>query len=720
MFLSFDAQPEESDPGLRNPKHAKRGDRLGRRQSMVRACNSCRRRKIRCTGEKPCESCRWYKTPELCCYPERRQSSSHSDRSPTSSNNYPVALRRLIPNTAPENNVDLPREKLLDLVTTGESQDVQYQESPTAAASIQTHNSALSMGEPTLESLHSMPEELLDEGQGPSRSDSMENISDDVNALSLTARQPASYLGISSTQAAMKVIAWLHPQFKTSISRVLPKYQNKKTMKSMPPIGIQSGIPPTEMELLDAYFTDFHPLAPLLDQKSFRATHLVGNRKDNRWLALLNIVLALGSIAAPGPDNHTHQAYFERSMNLLNLATLGTPTLEAVQTLGLIGGWYCHYTSQPNLGYSLMGVSLRMAVTLGIQREPYDGHLALDPVRAAYQEFKRRVWWSLCCLETWGHETLGRPCMDFFAPSITVSQPRLLDEENYLHILPLIENVEFVKIASKIQESLAGLPTLTHAETFDLDSQLLQWWNNLPPALRDYEPCSESLHTARTVMRWRLYNQRMLLYRPMLLTYAMRRVPFMSIREDERNAILKCREIAERSIQDISMATKLNQMIGWNGVWLLFQATMVPLVYLSTRSKNDDSVTTFESCKTQVETAMLTLDRLKPYGHTAERTLEVVSAILEVCLQGSEANAPERAAESLETQDISHLNDFDCYPPTSADRVWDWTVTSFENIPPESMWEYLSWGAQDMWPGVTDVGFDNPAMSFFQSSEGNV
>jgi hypothetical protein len=273
-----------------------------------------------------------------------------------------------------------------------------------------------------------MPEEQLDGSQCPSRSESLENISDDVNALSLNARQPASYLGISSTQAAVKVIAWLHPQFKSDVSRALSKYHTNLPINPMHTIGTQSSHLPTEVEMLDAYFADFHPLAPLLDEKNFRATYMGGNRKDDRWLALLNIVLALGSIAASGSDNHTHETYFERSMTLLNLAVLGTPTLEAVQTLGLIGGWYCHYISQPNLGYSLMGVSLRMAVTLGLQREPYDGHLVLNSVRAAHQEFKRRVWWALCCLETWGHETLGRPCMDFFAPSITISQPRLLDE----------------------------------------------------------------------------------------------------------------------------------------------------------------------------------------------------------------------------------------------------------------------------------------------------
>lgn len=273
-----------------------------------------------------------------------------------------------------------------------------------------------------------MPEEDLDHGQCTSRPGSLEQISDDVNALSLTTRQPASYLGVSSIQAALKVIAWLLPQSRPYASHAVPRDHSDRAVNPTPSSSTPSSLAPTEGEILDAYFVDFHTLAPLLDEKSFRATHLVGNRTDSRWLALLNIVLALGSIAASGPDSHTHRTYFDRSMNLLNLATLGTPTTETVQTLGLIGGWYCHYISQPNLGYSLIGVALRMAVSLGLQREPYDGHLMLEPARAAHQEHKRRVWWALCCLETWGHETLGRACMDFFAPTVTVSHPRLLDE----------------------------------------------------------------------------------------------------------------------------------------------------------------------------------------------------------------------------------------------------------------------------------------------------
>ncbi|KAJ5951052.1 uncharacterized protein N7479_009465 [Penicillium vulpinum] len=647
------------------------------------------------------------------------KSNVMSEKAAIPSPDYKSTLERLFPDTAPENIAHFSRDKLLDLVTTGGSQYSQHRDPSIVAASLDTHNSGLSGEMPGLESLHSIPGEQLDEARSASASESVGHISDDVNALSLSTRHPTSYLGVSSIQAALKVIAWLHPAVNSYFAHSLSKDQASQPTNSFPQSQDppQSNAPPTELEMIDGYFINFQPFAPLIDEESFRTTHLVGRRKDSRWLALLNIVLALGNIAGAGPDNHTHRVYFDRAMDHLNLRSLGDPCLEVVQAFGLMGGWYCHYTSQPNLAYSLMGASLRMAVTLGLQREPSDIHSILDHKKSANQEFKRRVWWSLCCLETWGHETLGRPSMDYFGPSITVNLPSRLDKESYFDVLPLTENIQFVKIALKMQESLAALPTLSPKEMFDLDSQLVRWWSDLPPVLKDYEPCPESLHAVRTVMRWRYYNHRMLLYRPTLLNYAMRRIPFMAIRVEERTAIQKCQEIAKISIDDISSTIKLNQMIGWNAVWMLFQATMVPLICLSAGVADDDS----DACKTQVETAMLTLGRMKPYGHTSGRSLEVISAILESNLHRPTAEPLDPTGESLDPQNFLPPNTFNTGQQLARDRVSDWTATSFETLSSQYMWEYLSWDHSNLWPEVFDLNAqnENVEMSFLNSPGGN-
>ncbi|KAF3385460.1 Lactose regulatory protein LAC9 [Penicillium rolfsii] len=632
---------------------------------------------------------------------------------------YRSTLARLFPDTAPESIAHLSREELLALMSLEGSQYAPPQDSPANVPSVGTKASTLSMERPDLESLHSIPVEQPEENQSSGTSESIGHISDDVNALSLTNRHPTSYLGVSSIQAALKVIAWLHPEFEAYFSLALTKeqsgQQNSVSPQSLiPPVSCP---PPTETEMVDAYFTYFHPFAPLLDEEHFRKTYADGQRRDNRWLSLVNIVLALGNIAASGSgaDNQTHYAYFQRALNMLNLSSLGTPSLEVTQSLGLMGGWYCHYISQPNLGYSLMGAALRMAITLGLQREPYDSHLSVNPSRSIAQESKRRVWWSLCCLEIWGLETLGRPSMDCFGPGITVNLPSLLDKENYTKILALTENVQFVRIATKIHGLLASLPTIKYAEMFDIDSQLVQWWNNLPPILKDYEPCPESIYSVRTVMRWRFYNQRILLYRPTLLNYAIRRIPFMAVRAEERAAIERCCEIAKSLIQDIAITAPLNNVIGWNAVWLLFQATMVPLVCLSLGSTHDVSSGLSDDCKAQVDTAILTLDRLKPYGHTAERSREVISRILEANMQSPHAEPFDASASQVGAQDFPFMNVLANSQGVGQDQLADRMTAGFGNGWSESMWEYLSWESSDLWPEISKLNVQNDVMPFMDS-----
>ncbi|KAL3432362.1 hypothetical protein BDV09DRAFT_174494 [Aspergillus tetrazonus] len=704
MFIAFEATKDANaskdlESGPRNPKSVTGRSSTGRRGVVPRACSSCRRRKVKCNGEKPCEACRWYKRPEECTYPEyERLRNMKSSPSP----DYRSTLTRLFPGTAPEQLVNLPREKLLELMTSGASQ---MQDSPTTTASVTTGVSVMPIERPSLESLHSIPRDELGEIPGVPSASSSGQISDDVNALSLLARPPTSYLGISSVQAALKAIAWNLPGYNFSISPTVPRQQPEEPLS--PLSTTLATLQFTESQLVDAYFANFHSFAPLLDEDAFRKTHRAGYRQDARWLALRDTVLALGSIiAAVDVNDRTHCTYFESAMSRLNLGSLGNPSLEVVQTLGLMGGWYCHYTSQPNLAYSLMGASLRMALTLGLHRELCDGRSVHDPAQAVHEEFRRRVWWSLCCLEIWGQETLGRPGMDFFTASITVNTPRLIDKDNYLEIVPLIENVEFVKVASKIQESLATPPALTHTEMCDLDAQLLQWWNNLPPILRDSEPYPESIYSVRTVMRWRLYTQQMLLYRPRLLNQTMRRIPFLAVRADERTAIRRCRELAETVILDIAQTTSMNRMIGWNAVWFIFQATMVPLICLSGITVDNNLEASADSCKRQVETAILALQRMRPYSPTAGRTFEVISNLFGAILQGTGDPPPDADCDApmdmAMPERVPVANDYNGEQAPRG-RPVDEAVGFFDNLPPEYMWEYLSWGPNALWPELTSL-----------------
>ncbi|KAJ5109600.1 hypothetical protein N7532_002245 [Penicillium argentinense] len=703
MFHTFEGfeNPTAASPARNRP--TERRESVGRRVTTLRACTSCRHRKIKCDGEKPCEACRWYKKSDQCHYSDPRPSRSyqrHVEKLSTTLDEYRSVLSKLFPDLAPESLVNLSREKLLELTGTYDN----------------------------LESLQSMPEEL-DDSRHTSSSDLVEGVSDDVNALSLSARQPSSYLGVSSIQAVLKVIVWLDPGCAAYFARTPTRgqtcleYDIQQVWQHQQPVTPpQPSIPPTEMQMLDAYFLYFHAFAPLIDEQHFRETYMSGRRKDDHWLALLNIVLALGCVAASTPDDPTHQTYFLRCKGHLSLSSLGSSHIETIQALGLIGGWYCHYISQPNLAYSLMGAALRMAAGLGLHKEFAESRQTPSPSKFASMDLKRRVWWSLFVMDTWGGMTLGRPSMGRFGPNITVKPPNCRDKENILEILPLVENIRFAKIATQVQESLAAAPLVKHQEMSHADAQLQEWWENLPPVLKDHEPCTESVCTVRTVMRWRYYNQRMLLYRPTLLSYAMRRVPYIALRAEERTAIQKCREVAELSIQNIAATAQLNQLCGWNAVWWTFQASLVPLVGLFLNDPTaDDHRATIESCQAQVETAMTTLARMQAFGHTAKRSLDAVSRIYEASKRGQDLASASSASGSLpgNLYPVSREMSSMFSPPEPArmamfgeSGVADPLATPFMDDSGQYLWEYLSWSDNtNVWPGLSDLDTRSEAMA---------
>lgn len=268
---------------------------------------------------------------------------------------------------------------------------------------------------------------------------------------------------------------------------------------------------------------------------------------------------------------------------------------------------------------------------------------------------------------------------------------------------------------------LAASPIVTYSELVSLDNQLVEWYNSLPPLLKDHEPCSDAVSTTRTVMRWRYQSQRILLHRPVLLSYAMRRIPYVALRSEERYAIERCRMVADETIRDVAATTRLNQKTGWNAVWLLFQATLVPLLGLFIAdSTATHAHATLESCRNQVKTAMAALERLEHWSPTAKRTLEVVSKIMDASQRvrnattSSYAPGSQARTSNASTQHIPHIG-----PASTAPLVHPTTMSApvplgnasyegYQNVAPymeqssQQMLDYITWSDGSIWPGVQE------------------
>lgn len=496
---------------------------------------------------------------------------------------------------------------------------------------------------------------------------------DDINALSLSVDRQASYLGASSIKAALMVMLKVQPSLRNTLAAPLsgvemshnfPAARQKPASSSQK--DSQQRIPWSwkGQTLIDAYFKRVHVFVPMLDESTFRADYLEGQRTDAPWLALLNMVFAMGSIAAMKSDDYNHINYYNRAMEHLPMDAFGSSHIEMVQALALIGGYYLHYINRPNMANAVLGAAIRMASALGLHRES----LAQSSSDLVAAETRRRTWWSLFCLDTWATTTMGRPSFGRWGPAINIRPPEFgvnanRDSSQHAGILPLIENIKFCKIATQIQDMLAITPLLRTEDRCSLDAQLVAWYSSLPWLLRTTDPCAEPLYMARCLMKWRYQNLRMLLHRPVLLSLASSGLnPHTQACDADLAAIETCRDLAAQTIEDVAREWARNQMSGWNAVWFLYQAAMVPLVSVFWQW---GSPRVPEWLK-QIEAVLDLLEVMEEWSLAARRSREVVWRMYEAARQ---LVAQQRASASPTIQVLTGADGMLMPSPGAADAA---------------------------------------------------
>lgn len=255
-----------------------------------------------------------------------------------------------------------------------------------------------------------------------------------MNGLSLSVDRQSSYLSATSVKAAFIVMLKVAPGLRSYLAATNntnskapnqgSSYPTPQTSSSAK--GLQ-GIPWSSdgQTLIDAYFNRVQILIPMLDEPSFRADYLSGRRSDTPWLALLNIVFAMGSVVARKSDDHSHISFYNRAKDLLPIDSFGSGHLETIQALTLMGGYYLHYINRPNMANAVSGAALRMACAMGLHRE---GITVENGANQLVIEQRRRTWWSLFCLDTWAFMTIGRPSMGRWGPAVTIRLPEVKND----------------------------------------------------------------------------------------------------------------------------------------------------------------------------------------------------------------------------------------------------------------------------------------------------
>lgn len=248
---------------------------------------------------------------------------------------------------------------------------------------------------------------------------------DDMNTQKTALDRDLESLGPTSIKAALMVMLKVRPQVKSSLVPNLHNIEitsNIPLIRQRPMVSKESPRPIwswKDQTSLEAYFKRIHPLIPMLDENSFRSDYLQGRRNDSPWLSLLNMMLALGSIASTKSNDLSHTNFYNRAMEHITIESFASSSIETVQALAMIGGVYLHYINRSHMANAVMGAAIRMASSLGLHRDlPYQ-----SGEDATTTESRRRTWWSLFCLDTWATTSMGRPSFGRFGPAMMMPRP---------------------------------------------------------------------------------------------------------------------------------------------------------------------------------------------------------------------------------------------------------------------------------------------------------
>jgi len=245
-------------------------------------------------------------------------------------------------------------------------------------------------------------------------------------------------------------------------------------------------------------------------------------------------------------------------------------------------------------------------------------------------------------------------------------------------------------------------------------------------------------------MHWRYQNLRIVLHRPSLLAAALKRISSTGTSAEENLAVKKCRLVAAQTIQDINDMCPAELMAGWNAVWFMYQAVMIPLVslfsHLSIQATMPAAGTQAPSCsqrtpfpiatgsgegvedwKQQIMTAIAFFDRMKQWSVAATKSRDVVARLYEVAnsaaqhqflVQHANSRLSQTAYNMPQTRLYEHSPN--TFPPRDA-RFTQETIpgsSHLRSVPPPSQGQPDTLNGPQFW-GFSPSG-DAAMDSFWQ------
>ncbi|CAL1702336.1 unnamed protein product [Somion occarium] len=423
--MSSTKKKKGDDPSL-PPDTGAKPIQLQRRR-VWRACESCRRKKIKCDGVEPtCSQCASSKSQ--CTWLQTKDRAALSRHYVQELEARLLHMESLFQQVAP----------ILEQV--GQASGIDMSNLPSTSG-------APPAGTVTPNTLSNILPKRQSQNDSNGIDDAMgaepmqpikveDDVSESFGQLALDEHGQMRWIGGSST---MSLIQSFRTITASPLHRVSPMDEdplapgpsvNKLYFPASVFFGKVRALPqPEEVEyperdladkLVDAYFARFHFLMPVVDKPSFlrRYQYLMDNRGDvniarreTAFMALVCAVFACGAKLVDDPrltrgenldDAGMGMVYYERAL-ILHYISHASIQVEHVQCFLLMSSFLCSVNCLPQ-AWILVGQAVRTAQDIGLHRSPR--RLLITPIE---KETRRKVWWGAYTLDRMLALALGRP-----------------------------------------------------------------------------------------------------------------------------------------------------------------------------------------------------------------------------------------------------------------------------------------------------------------------
>ncbi|PLB44707.1 putative C6 transcription factor [Aspergillus steynii IBT 23096] len=488
-------------------------------------------------------------------------------------------------------------------------------------------------------------------------------------------------------------------------------YLAMKGALTVPDVGLRN-------ELLKAYIHYVHTYMPLLDLEDFLQTIAQNDGIRRMSLLLFQAVMFAGTAfidlkhlhAAGYPTRKAaRKAFFQRARLLYDF-DYEVDRISLVQSLLLMTYWYETPDDQKDT-WHWMGVSLSLAHTIGLHRDPGNSRMGLRR-----QRMWKRIWWSTYTRDRLIALGMRRPMRvkdddcdvpmltldDFefhpFSPEIIsmVGNSEVLQSVNHQkqlalmfiekaklclcvsHVLSAQYSVLSHKFGGTMETTMMLVPKKSAAETFEVrqcDQELEDWLAHLPAEIQ-YSPAAPSklteaqevLHSHRALLKMVYLTTSSALHRPQVLPA----IPFPStdaeLQEISRNKVRFAAVEITNIAQDLH-SLDLTRYFPTTGVTVLLPAVIIHLLDI----KSSDPTIRMTSLQRFYQ-CMRILQRLREIYASADFATSFLEAAIRkagIQLTVSPQDVQTRSGSTLDT--AARVNTLTPPPDSLAQKIPDLT-----------------------------------------------